>query len=75
MKPLTLSKKRSDEALNASLKTEAMKRLTFHHLASSLSTLCEFMQKSSFNSVELFDTYVKAKMTKFSGFVAENTEI
>jgi hypothetical protein len=24
---------------------------------------------------ELFDTYVKAKMTKFFGFVTENTEI
>ncbi len=30
------------------------------------------MQKSPFNSVELSDTYVKAKTTKFFGFVTEN---
>jgi hypothetical protein len=29
-----------------------MKRLTLHRRASSLSTLCEVMQKSSFNSAE-----------------------
>jgi hypothetical protein len=29
------------------------------------------MQKSSFNSAELSATYVKAKMTKFFGFVTE----
>jgi hypothetical protein len=60
-----------------------MKRLTLHHrvsslhrfIASSLSTLCEFMQKSSFNSAELSDTYVKATKTKFFDFVTENTEI
>jgi hypothetical protein len=60
-----------------------MKRLTLHRLASllhrfitsSLSTLCEVMQKLSFNSAELSTTYVKAKMTKFFGFVTENTEI
>jgi hypothetical protein len=33
------------------------------------------MQKSPFNSAELSDTYVKATMTKFFGFVMENTEI
>jgi hypothetical protein len=33
------------------------------------------MQKSSFNSEELSDTYVKAKAMKFLGFVTENTEI
>ncbi len=60
-----------------------MKRLMLHRLASSLhrfiasslSTLCEVMQKSSFNSAELSDTYVKAKTTKFFDFVTENTEI
>jgi hypothetical protein len=57
------------------LKIEAMKRLTLHRLASSLSTLFEVRQKSSFNSAKLFATYVKAKMTKFFRFVTENTEI
>jgi hypothetical protein len=53
-----------------------MKRLLLHRfVASSLSTLCEVMQKSSFNSAELSATYVKAKTTKFFGFVMENTEI
>jgi hypothetical protein len=52
-----------------------MKRLTLHRLASSLSTFCELMQKSSFNTAELSDTYVKATTMKFFGFVAENTEI
>ncbi len=33
------------------------------------------MQKSSINSAELSDTYVKATTTKFFGFVTENTEI
>jgi hypothetical protein len=58
------------------LEIEAMKRLTLHRfIASSLSTICEFLQKSSFNSAELSDTYVKAKTTKFFGFVTENMEI
>ncbi len=33
------------------------------------------MQKSPFNSAELSDTYVKAKTTKFFGFVTEYMEI
>jgi hypothetical protein len=53
-----------------------MKRLTQgKKIASLLSTLCEVMQKSSFNSAELSATFVKAKKTKFFGFVTENTEI
>jgi hypothetical protein len=54
------------------LKIEAMKCLTLHRLASSLTTLCEFMHKSPFNSGELSNTYVNAKTTKFFGFVTEN---
>jgi hypothetical protein len=45
-----------------------MKRLTLpspRFITSSLSTLCEFTQKSLFNSAELSDTSVKAKTTKF----------
>ncbi len=66
MKPKMVLKNWSDEAFNASPP---------NFIASSLLTLCEFMQKSSFNSAELSDTYVKAKTMKFLGFVTENTEI
>jgi hypothetical protein len=52
-----------------------MKRLTLRRLASSLTTLFEVMEKSSFNSAELSATYVTAKMTKFFRFVTEKTEI
>jgi hypothetical protein len=51
-----------------------MKRLTLHRLASSLSTLCEFMQKTPYNSAELSDTFVKPKMAKFLGFAMEIIE-
>ncbi len=46
-----------------------------HRLASSLSTLYKFMQKSSFNSSGLLDTYVKAKTTKFFGLATEITKM
>ncbi len=58
------------------LKIEAMKRLMLHRLASLLhrfitvNIMC-IHAKSSFNSAELSDTYVKAKTTKFFGFVTE----
>jgi hypothetical protein len=39
-----------------------------------LCRLREFMQKKSYNSAELSDTFVKAKMTKFFGFAMEIME-
>jgi hypothetical protein len=39
-------------------------------IASSLSTLYKFMQKSPLNSAGLLNTYVKAKTTKFFGLEA-----
>ncbi len=44
-----------------------MKHLTLH--------LCEFMQKSPYNSAELTSTNVKAKAMKFSSFATEITQI
>jgi hypothetical protein len=44
-------------------------------IASSLLTLYEFLQKSPYNIAKLYDTYVKAKMTKFLGFAMEITEM
>jgi hypothetical protein len=53
-----------------------MKRLTLHRfMASSLSTLFKFMQKSPLNSPGLLNTYLKAETTKFFGFAMEITEI
>jgi hypothetical protein len=65
MKHLTLLKNVSDEALIA----------VSPLFINSLSTLHEVMQKSSYNSAELFNTYVKAKTTKFFSFATEIKEI
>jgi hypothetical protein len=59
MKRLTLLKNRSNEAFNTS---------SPRFIASSLSTLYKFMQKSPLINPGLLDQYVKAKTTKFIGF-------
>jgi hypothetical protein len=60
------------------LKNKAKNREMLHRLgiASSLSTLYEFMRKSPLkNRAGLLDTYVKAKTTKFFGLATEITKI
>jgi hypothetical protein len=66
MKRVTLLKNRSNEAFNASLP---------HFIASLLSTLFKFMQKSLLNNPGLLDPNVKAKTMMFIRFAMEITEI
>jgi hypothetical protein len=62
MKRLTLLKKLRDEAFNA---------LSPRLIASSPSTLYEFMPKLLYNSAMLSNTYVNAKMTMLLNFAKE----
>jgi hypothetical protein len=66
MKHLPLFENCGDDAFNAS---------SPRFIASLLSTLCEFMQKSPHSSAKVSDNYAKAKMTKFFSFATEITEM